>query len=419
MKSRRKTFSPCRAAGSLFLSLVVTGALVATPASAVTITIKSNDAFQQGVNDPKPVGPVGGNPGTTLGAQRRFVFQHAANAWGLRLAGNVPIVVSASFQSLGGTANSAVLGSARPVTLERDFPSAPKILTWYVAGLLHQFAGKDRNDLSPGLCPDPLVEGKCPEIYTRFNGDVDGPTVLGTVDFYYGIDGNSGSDIDFLSVVLHELAHGLGVIDLIDPATGKISPSGDPGSDSCQNCSDAYSYNLENPKYTPKRLSQMTNNQRLLSIVDDGVLVWAGASVVAASVKLQAGVRGDGAVQIYAPKTYAPGSSISHFDTDVAPNELMEPFSSLPPPRDLAVSLAMLKDIGWTLIPVPRCGDANADAKTTTADALLALRGAVGSAACPAYLCDVNLSGGVTSADALLLLKRSVGQPTSLACPLA
>jgi hypothetical protein len=46
---------------------------------ATTITIVNQDGVNEGFNDPTPAAPVGGNPGTTVGAQRLFVFQHAAD----------------------------------------------------------------------------------------------------------------------------------------------------------------------------------------------------------------------------------------------------------------------------------------------------------------------------------------------------
>jgi hypothetical protein len=51
---------------------------VAQPATFVII---NNDAPGQGLNDPTPATPVGGNTGTSLGAQRLIAFQYAANLW--------------------------------------------------------------------------------------------------------------------------------------------------------------------------------------------------------------------------------------------------------------------------------------------------------------------------------------------------
>src|SRR5437870_2489861 len=82
-------------------SVLAAAFVVSTPvtSSAVTISIKNNDLPGKGFNDTAHVSPVGGNPGTTLGAQRLYLFQRAADMWGQRLAGNVPVVVSASFSA--------------------------------------------------------------------------------------------------------------------------------------------------------------------------------------------------------------------------------------------------------------------------------------------------------------------------------
>ena len=53
--------------------------------AAMTITIVNGNAAGVGFNDPTPVAPVGGNPGTTLGQQRLNAFQYAASIWGATL----------------------------------------------------------------------------------------------------------------------------------------------------------------------------------------------------------------------------------------------------------------------------------------------------------------------------------------------
>ncbi len=70
-----------------------------------------------------------------------------------------------------------------------------------------------------------------------------------------------------------------------------------------------------------------------------------------------------------------------------------------------------------TLPPESLCGDATGNDELTATDALLALRTAVESSACPACICDVNASGGVLASDALLILQASVGLPVELHCP--
>ena len=56
-------------------ALLAFGAATAVNAvNAATIVIATRDAPGVGFNDPTSVAPVGNNPGTTLGAQRLFVY---------------------------------------------------------------------------------------------------------------------------------------------------------------------------------------------------------------------------------------------------------------------------------------------------------------------------------------------------------
>lgn len=55
------------------------------------------------------------------------------------------------------------------------------------------------------------------------------------------------------------------------------------------------------------------------------------------------------------------------------------------------------------------CGDANQDDKVTAADALVALKTAVGLESCPVRRCDTNKSGVVDAADALRVLRFAIG----------
>ncbi|MFN2426660.1 MAG: dockerin type I domain-containing protein [Candidatus Binatia bacterium] len=65
------------------------------------------------------------------------------------------------------------------------------------------------------------------------------------------------------------------------------------------------------------------------------------------------------------------------------------------------------------------CGDANDDGEITVADALIALRTAVGAAVCVPQACDYNGDGNVSANDALAILRVAVGQEIPPACPLS
>lgn len=228
--------------------------LVAATAWGATITIVNLDGAGEGFNDPTPVAPVGGNTGTTIGAQRLIVFQTAASIWGGILPSDVTIVVGANFDPLTCTSTSGVLGSAGAATVFRDFPNAPFAQTWYCSALADKFVGVD---LNPGA----------QDINARFNSNVGTTGCLDTSPWYYGLDHNHGAGIDLLVVLLHELAHGLGFQTFANLTTGAL----------LQGLPDVYSlYMLDQTAglYWP----QMNNAQRVSSAVNTFKVLWDGGA---------------------------------------------------------------------------------------------------------------------------------------------
>src|SRR5262245_53905074 len=120
-------------------------------AGAATITIVNNDGAGEGFNDMTARAAVGGNPETTLGNQRLYVFQEAANIWGALLPSAVVIQVRAQFNPQTCSATSAVLGSAGPVTIHRDFTNAPFAATWYHQALANRLSGSDLSAANPDI----------------------------------------------------------------------------------------------------------------------------------------------------------------------------------------------------------------------------------------------------------------------------
>ncbi len=253
--------------------------LLATSAHAANIVIINNDAAGEGFNDPTPASPVGGNPGTTIGQQRLNVFQHAADLWGAILPSNITIRVLSNFDPLSCDANSAVLGSAGPMTVFRDFTNAEFPGTWYHSALADKQANQDLDP--PGN-----------DISATFNSSVDNNNnCLNGTNWYYGFDGNEGGDVELLTVVLHELAHGLGFAEFVDHSTGQLF-NGLP---------DVYSRFLYD-ETVQKTWPQMTNAQRASSAVNTGNLVWNG---FAANFAAQSFLEAPPVVVISAPAAIA------------------------------------------------------------------------------------------------------------------
>ena len=310
----------------LVSALVVLASLVSSqPARAsATFTIVNLDGPGEGFNDLTAAAPVGGNSGTTIGQQRLNAFQHAANIWGNLVNSPVVIRVEAKFDPLSCSTNSAVLGSAGPKTVHRDFAGAPVSNTLYVQAQANSLFG---GDLSPGQN----------DISATFSSTIGTPGCLQSSGWYYGLDANPpAGTIDFVSVLLHELGHGLGFLTLVDDGTGaKFS-----GLD------DAFMLHLEDHT-TGKAYPQMTNSERVAASINTGNLHWTGANVEAASGVLTAGRVGTH-VRMFAPNPAQPGSSVSHWDTALSPNELMEPIYT-GPLHDVGLALELFADLGWNV----------------------------------------------------------------------
>src|SRR5882672_2397960 len=259
---RNLTFSGLLA----LVALVAFGALLAPAAPAyanATIHIVNNNAPGVGFNDPTVVAPVGGNPGTTLGAQRLNAFQFAAGIWGSTLDSNVDINILSSFEPLSCNATGATLGSAGTIFIFSDFPHAgsfpgPEFSnTWYGSALADKRAG---GELNPGQ----------PDIRARFNVNLGQPGCLTGIGWYLGFDLNHGGNIDLVTVLIHEFAHGLGVQQFASVTNGS----------QINGQTDVYGRNLLD-KTLGRTWNQLTDAERVASAINSRRVVWVGPHVTA------------------------------------------------------------------------------------------------------------------------------------------
>ena len=236
--------------------LVILLALATGASAAGKIIILNADKPGVGFNDPTPAQPVGDNPGTTLGQQRLNVFEEAARRWQNSLDVKVDIYVTATFAPIPGcTATEAILGQAAPMYWKKDsdFAEAPRANVWYPAALANNLAGRDL-DVRP-------------EIFAQFNAELDNAICLGpNIGWYYGFDGNKGDNVDLFVVVLHELAHGLGV-------SGRTG-----GAEFAENRPTVFNTHMFDVS-AGLRWDQMTIEQRRISLLNTGNLVWDGDNV--------------------------------------------------------------------------------------------------------------------------------------------
>jgi hypothetical protein len=246
----------------------------------------------------------------------RAVFSAAANVWGSLLTSSVPITISACWTNLGSV---STLGYSAVGSQSRDFTGAPKPGTFYAASLANSLAGSD-------------LDANAYDMYITYNSNY---------AWYLGTDGNPPADQhDLMSVVLHEIAHGLNFSGTMRYASGQAQwgISGYP------NVYDTFALDgtgnqLINTNIYPNP------STALGSALTSGQVYFSGGNAKAAN--------GGAQVQLFAPSTWMGGSSYSHLDYNTfggGANALMVYAISKgvaihdPGP----VTMGLLKDLGWS-----------------------------------------------------------------------
>jgi hypothetical protein len=222
---------------------------------------------------------------TGFTAQAQTAFQAAVDIWAGTVVSSVPIRVNATWSALG----TNVLGSAGPVNFANfgsSPPSGAVADTWYPIALANALSGSD---------VDP----------TR--ADISASFSSAWSAWYFGTDGNTPSNlVDFESVVMHEIGHGLGFM-------GTMSSSGGTGSWGFGSPVKPTQYDRLTVNGSNQNLTTaFTNPSTALGtqLVSNNIF-FSGTNAVAAN----GGVK----PKLYAPATWSGGSSISHLDDATFP----------------------------------------------------------------------------------------------------
>ncbi len=239
----------------------------------------------------------------------RASFQRAVDLWSKLVSSSVPIRIDATWKSM----EPLVLGGAGPA----DFYRGGTRWAWQPIAMANAAA---KRDLSPE-----------PDIIAEFNKD-GGP-------WYFGTDGNTpANQMDFTTVVLHEIGHGLGLVDSTEVSGGRGSFGYGTG------------YPFEYDAWVADSaggtiLDYGSGTTALAAMLRSNKVYWGGSAVDSAH-----------RTKLYAPSTFRPGSSISHLDEATYPtgnaNSLMTPYlddgESIYDPGDLV--LMMVRDMGWKTV---------------------------------------------------------------------
>src|ERR1051326_1877021 len=117
------------------------------------------------------------------------------------------------------------------------------------------------------------LNGTNSEIMAQFNGKIGKTGCVPSLHWYYGFDSNPPAGaLDFVTVLLHELAHGLGFATLVDVSSGAELSGRD----------DIFEYNLRDDANAPNTWTTMTDAQRAASATHTNHVVWTGPNATAA-----------------------------------------------------------------------------------------------------------------------------------------
>ena len=253
--------------------------------------------------------------------EARTAFQFAVDIWAFLITSEVPIKVDAHWVDTLGT---TVLGASQPTSFFR-FENNPPLIssTWYPVAIAEKLVGSNLNDNTP-------------DIFAIFNQNFS--------NWYFGTDGNPpAGKIDFVTVVLHELGHGLGLVGSMTVSSGSGSwGSGTP-------------YPFIFDRYPENNAGQVLINTAIFANPSAALATQlTGNNLFFDGEEARAENAGN-RPKLYAPSTWQEGSSYAHLDESTYPagdqNSLMTP--SLGASEAIhnpgRITSGIFRDMGWTI----------------------------------------------------------------------
>jgi len=247
-----------------------------------------------------------------LNAQQTTATEYALALWGAQLAGTIPVDINITTVQMGG----GVLGSS----YQQQHFLDPVTNTYYHSSLWNQIKGYDATNLR--------------DIRLEMNSN--------SSIFYLGTNGNPGNRIDWVTVMLHEVCHGLG-FSALTTEDGRYAYTNASGNGYYTNYPGIFDRQLYQGDTGNTALTTLDENNRYALLRSNNLYANAPASNLLAA-------NGSTRVKMFAPTTYMRGSSVSHWDESVT----FPTFMKYAIPYGLAThtfssrEIGIFLDMGWT-----------------------------------------------------------------------
>lgn len=249
--------------------------------------------------------------------EAKTAFEYAVSIWEKCIYSPVPINIHAKWESMPENQ----LANGKPSLFYRNFKGAPQQNIYYPVALVEKITGKEQNSPTEA------------DVTCYFNK---------LKPWYFGTNGKTPvTQYDFVTAVMHEIGHGLGISGFFtfENGTGKYSNS--------SNSPSVYDYFVFNtnqqriadqslfPSPSQQLTSQLTSNSLVFSYSDENNDIQN--------------------ISIYAPNSWENGISIYHLKkTDLShnsPNELMSAHGykgeAIHNPGEK--TLYVLSELGWSV----------------------------------------------------------------------
>ena len=258
--------------------------------------------------------------------EAKGAFNYALDIWRHLIKSSIPIKIKAEWKSL----DADVLGSTYATSYKKNFANAPFADVNYPVSLAEALSGTHLN-------------GSEEEISIEINSNA---------SWYYGLDGNTPAEKhDLASVVIHEIAHGLGFSHSMDVENSIGSWGQKYPNDNEKGFPNSYDKFCIYGQYSTSIYRLINTNQypnpswELANVLQSDNLYFDGPDTKQ--------MYSNNLPKLYSPNPFEEGSTLAHFDENSFPsgdpNSLMTP--SLSKAESIhspgVLGLSVLQDLGW------------------------------------------------------------------------